>query len=78
MPPGEVLEVAYEYARRIAANAPLAVRAAKELAYRSRDLDLASGLRLEQAIARLLRDSNDAREGARAFAEKREASFDGT
>ena len=78
VPPGEVLEVAYEYARRIAANAPLAVRAAKELAYRSRDLDLASGLRLEQAIARLLRDSNDAREGARAFAEKREASFDGT
>ena len=37
-----------DYARRIAANAPLAVRAAKELAYRSRDLDLAAGLRLEQ------------------------------
>jgi E-phenylitaconyl-CoA hydratase len=78
LPAEEVLDVAFDYARRIAANAPLAVRAAKELAYRSRDLDLPSGLRIEQTMARLLRDSNDAREGAQAFAEKRDPSFDGT
>jgi E-phenylitaconyl-CoA hydratase len=73
-----VLDAALAHARRIAANAPLAVRAAKELAYRSRDLDLASGLRLEQAIARIVRESDDAREGARAFAEKRDPDFRGS
>ncbi len=78
VPPGELIDAALGYATRIAANAPLAVRAAKELAYRSRDLDLTSGLRLEQAIARVLRGSNDAREGAKAFAEKRQPNFDGT
>ena len=49
------------YAERIAANAPLAVQAAKELAIRSRDTDLANGLRLEQLISRMLR--NRGREG---------------
>ena len=76
--PERLLDVALGHARRIAANAPLAVRAAKELAYRSRDLDLSSGLRLEQAIARIVRESDDAREGARAFAEKRDPDFRGS
>lgn len=73
----ELLDVALDYARRVAANAPLAVQAAKELAYRSRDVDLATGLRLEQAMARLLRDSADAKEGAEAFSEKRPPDFTG-
>ena len=77
VPAAEVLDAAYAYAHQIAGNAPLAVRAAKELAYRSRDLDLASGLRLEQSIARIVRESSDAREGARAFGEKREPNFSG-
>jgi E-phenylitaconyl-CoA hydratase len=78
VPPAALLDTALEYAQRIAGNAPLAVRAAKELAYRSRDLDLASGLRLEQAIARIVRESDDAREGATAFAEKRAPNFRGS
>ena len=77
VPAGELLATALEYAGRIAGNAPLAVRAAKELAYRSRDLDLAAGLRLEQSIARIVRESDDAREGATAFAEKRAPDFRG-
>src|ERR1700691_659710 len=64
VPQSELLDNAFAYARQIAANAPLAVRAAKELAYRSRDLDLAAGLRIEQAMARIIRESDDAREGA--------------
>src|SRR5207247_9249742 len=39
VPPERLLDTAMEYARRIAANAPLAVQAAKELALRGRDLD---------------------------------------
>lgn len=73
----ELLDAAIEQARRIAANAPLAVQAAKELAVRSRDIDLATGLRLEQALARLLRNSADAAEGAKAFSEKRPPDFTG-
>jgi E-phenylitaconyl-CoA hydratase len=75
VPGDELMDVALDYARRIARNAPLAVQAAKELAIRSADMDLATGLRLEQSLNRLLQFSEDAAEGPRAFAEKRDASF---
>jgi len=64
-------------AERIAANAPLAVQASKELALRSYDVDLATGLRLEQATNRLLQGSEDVAEGKAAFAAKREPRFRG-
>ncbi|HTP97972.1 MAG TPA: enoyl-CoA hydratase-related protein [Casimicrobiaceae bacterium] len=71
VPAGELMSVARDYARRLASNAPLAVQAAKELAIRSRDMDLATGLRLEQVMLRVLQSSEDVREGTTAFAEKR-------
>jgi len=77
VPPGELMETALGYARRIAANAPLAVQAAKELAIRSRDVDLATGLRMEQVTNRLLWSSEDVKEGTLAFAEKRAPRFQG-
>ena len=73
----DLLPKAMEIARRLAANAPLAVQAAKELALRSRDVDLASGLRMEQLMLRLLQTSSDVQEGSRAFAEKRPPQFTG-
>jgi E-phenylitaconyl-CoA hydratase len=72
-----LLETALAYARKIAGNAPLAVQATKELAIRSRDLSLSDGLRLEQMVSRLLRDSEDVQEGRAAFAEKRAPRFQG-
>ncbi|MGE8610699.1 MAG: enoyl-CoA hydratase/isomerase family protein [Achromobacter veterisilvae] len=77
VPREELLPAAMAYARRLAANAPLAVQAAKELALRSRDADLATGLRLEQLFLRLLQDSQDVAEGTRAFAERRAPRFQG-
>jgi len=77
VPVDQLLPTALDYARRITANAPLAVQATKELAIRSRDVDLATGLRMEQVIARLLRETQDAKEGAAAFAEKRPPAFTG-
>jgi E-phenylitaconyl-CoA hydratase len=74
----DVLPAALDYARRIAANAPLAVQAAKELAVRAPELGLAAGLRMEQYVNRILLGSSDAKEGALAFAEKRPARFTGT
>jgi enoyl-CoA hydratase/carnithine racemase len=71
------MDAAYDYARRVAANAPLAVQAAKELAVRSRDMDLASGLRMEQMVSRILQQTEDVQEGRAAFAEKRKPNFKG-
>jgi E-phenylitaconyl-CoA hydratase len=73
----DLRDTAMEYADRVSRNAPLAVQAAKELALRSRDMDLASGLRMEQAMNRLLQWTEDATEGPAAFAEKREPRFEG-
>jgi enoyl-CoA hydratase/carnithine racemase len=77
VPRAQLLDAAYDYARRISANAPLAVQAAKELAIRSRDLDLAAGLRLEQLTSRILQQTEDVQEGRAAFAEKRKPRFRG-
>ena len=77
VPKEELLATAYSYARRIAANAPLAVQAAKELAVRSRDMDLATGLRMEVVINRMLSMTEDAKEGPAAFAAKRKPDFKG-
>ena len=73
----DLMTTAYAYARRIAANAPLAVQAAKELAVRSRDMDLATGLRFEAVINRMLASTEDAKEGPAAFAAKRAPNFKG-
>lgn len=72
-----LMDAAYDCARRIAANAPLAVQAAKELAIRSRDLSLSDGLRMESFVSHTLQATEDLQEGRRAFAEKRPPRFQG-
>jgi E-phenylitaconyl-CoA hydratase len=75
--PGALMEAAWGYARKIARQAPLAVQASKELALRSRELGASAGLRIEQALGRLLQFSDDAAEGPAAFAEGRPPEFRG-
>ena len=77
VPAADVLDTALRLAHAAARNAPLAVQATKELAVRSRDLGTDAGLRLEDAMARLLQDSDDFAEGTRAFAERRAPEFHG-
>lgn len=67
----DLLEKALHLAEQIAANAPVAVRSAKAAVYRGADLALADGLRLEQDLAAFLYTTEDAKEGPKAFLEKR-------
>ena len=73
----DLMATARDFAARLARNAPLAVQAAKELAVRSRDMDLPTGLRMEQVMLRVLQGSEDVREGTTAFSEKRVPAFKG-
>lgn len=72
-----LMDVALALADRIAANAPLAVRAVKMLAHQGLDLPLREAIELERMTAGVLRDSKDRIEGRRAFAEKRKPVFRG-
>lgn len=73
----EVLDVAIALAERVAKNAPLAVRASKDVMRRSKELTEANAwLVSDEAFAKIGR-SADAMEGAVAFAEKREPNWQG-
>jgi enoyl-CoA hydratase/carnithine racemase len=69
--PGEALTNALELAGTIAANGPLATRASKRIMADSRDWPEAEFFDRQQPIADAVRSSDDAREGARAFVERR-------
>jgi E-phenylitaconyl-CoA hydratase len=77
VPADGVMAKSEEIARKICANAPLAVRAIKESAYRGLDTTLEEGLRVEALLAKVIGATEDSREGPRAFAEKRPAQFKG-
>ncbi|MBK8728853.1 MAG: crotonase/enoyl-CoA hydratase family protein [Tetrasphaera sp.] len=70
-PEGGALDVALDLAGAIAANGPLAVAATKAIAKQSADWSFTDGWREQDAIMMPVFSSADAREGARAFAEKR-------
>jgi E-phenylitaconyl-CoA hydratase len=76
--PAELMASAMALAERIAANAPLAVRAVKALANQGLNLPLNEGLDMERMTFGVLRDTKDRIEGRRAFAEKRAPVYRGT
>ncbi|MCC6387260.1 MAG: enoyl-CoA hydratase/isomerase family protein [Dehalococcoidia bacterium] len=76
-PADELLPAARAMALRIAGNAPLAVRAMRELIRRQEDLPHGDAMRLAGSLRWIIGLTDDAKEGPRAFAEKRTASFKG-
>ena len=77
VPLERLMDEAMTVAHKIAANSPLSVRYAKELAYRSLDLDDKGLLRLTEHIYARLLASEDSKEGPRAFVEKRKPMWQG-
>lgn len=68
---GTARTVALELARAIAANSPIAVRAAKRAVRLGAGGDLLAGLEIEEAAWRVAETSPDRAEGITAFVEKR-------
>jgi enoyl-CoA hydratase/carnithine racemase len=75
--PAKLLEEALATAQAIADNAPLSVRQAKRSIHYGLDMDLLSGYRFEIEAYNRLVDTDDRREGVRAFNEKRKPDFKG-
>ncbi len=75
--PERVRPRALEFAERLKKNGPLAVAAVKEAVLRTSGLPLEAGYQIEQEISGRVTRSRDAREGPRAFMEKREPVFTG-
>jgi len=75
--PGKAAHTALELAERIAKNAPLAVAASKQILRQTRGMTDAESWTFQGPLAGKVFSSEDAREGPRAFAEKREPKWTG-
>ena len=77
VPEGTALDAAKELAAKIAANGPLAVAVSKQIITESADWSSAEMFQKQGALATPVFSSDDAREGATAFAEKRTPNWTG-
>jgi enoyl-CoA hydratase/carnithine racemase len=77
VPPAELMDTARQIAGQILAKGPLAVRLAKLVIRSGMDADQRTGLVVERLAQALLYTSEDKREGASAFLDKRPPVFTG-
>jgi enoyl-CoA hydratase len=74
---GELLPAAQSLAKKIAANAPVAVQLTMEAIERGLEMPQEQGLFLEASLFGMSCATEDMREGTKAFLEKRSAQFQG-
>jgi enoyl-CoA hydratase/carnithine racemase len=77
VPADELLSVAQAFAERIAKGPAVPVQLAKRLVYRGQTQDVHEALEAAGHAMAIVQSTEDAREGPRAFAEKREPQFKG-
>ena len=73
----QLLPTARQIAQRIAGHAPLAIKAVKEVTQAALDETLEQSLRFGSTLRWIIGQTEDAREGPRAFAEKRAPHYRG-
>ncbi len=71
----QLMSKAEELAAKIAANGPVAVRKIKETVLRALSVSLEEGFKIENESAREVLATEDAKEGPRAFIEKRKPRY---
>jgi enoyl-CoA hydratase len=76
--PGQAVDVAMQLAERVAKNAPLAVAASKQLIRATQGVTEDEFWALQEPLQRSVFTSEDAKEGPRAFAEKRPPAWTGS
>ena len=76
-PVDKLMEETEAYARKLAAGASLAIARIKQCVYQGIATNLSDGLALERKLIEPLFDSEDAKEGLAAFAEKRQPVYKG-
>ena len=77
VPDGQALPTALEIAERISRNGPLAVQAVKRSVQATEGLPEEEALKIEMEIGLPIFGTDDAKEGTRAFKEKREPNYEG-
>jgi E-phenylitaconyl-CoA hydratase len=77
VPRERLMEEAHALAARLCRNAPLAMKVTKEVLVRGQRMPLGEAWRLGEALRAHARQTEDAREGPRAFTEKRPPVFKG-
>ncbi len=77
VPAERLMETAEEFARKISENGPLAVQKIKETVLKALGRPTEEGFALEDEAVRAIIRTEDAREGPRAFAEKRKPRYVG-
>ncbi len=78
VPPDQLMNEAKRIAGIIASKAPLAIAATKKVIHKGLQTDLHSALETEASAFGRVAASNDAKEGTKAFLEKRAPNFTGT
>lgn len=76
--PGHAVEAAMELAERIARNAPLSVLTSKTVIRETHGMTEAEAWEFQRPLLAKVFSSNDAKEGSRAFAEKRTPTWSGS
>ena len=77
VPPEQLLDRAHQIAAIICERGPIAVRTAEEAIVRGRDMPLEHAMAYEDVLVGRLFATEDAREGPKAFAEKRKPEYKG-